>query len=670
MNKCILRHFLLMCMSTLMLSCMLACSDLEYEAEKVEIIYEGKFVDSGPVEGLRYETKTQSGLTDSDGIFKYKKREYVTFYIGNVQLGDTVKAKELISSVDLVSGTVSVENNGITNMSRFLQGLGGSSSSNKIIITDEMTKIIQSQVPDNKIKFSVSPEAFEKDDQIKNIFNDLSETSSEPDSCTLVSVLEAQQKLKENLIETEGIPEYEAYSNTIQTPFDLYPIAGYFDRPEEIFISSSSDSHSITPDKYGGFREIIELQAGQANNISVTAFRYGQKIGELYYNITHNESIEYTPGHQILYSYFSDSSVYETIVIDLDAKNSKGLNGVIAGYISDINIVASSNDGNYLIDSIGQVYYAKNHETVGEPLPFSQTGAKTFYPLFSPDDHYCYAGTIKIDFEVWKAINIEGINTDAKWLYRHFPVWVDSRYATITDDERYLFQTQKEIEEKQDPVYANKVVFEVAEKVDLFTDEVVDTIDIPETNVVMRKSLGDMIISPDGSTGFLTTYSDFYGAIDIIDLNNKTAIKNIDGLSDFLGNTVFINDNKRVLFGSSGNSWYGGGNIYIITTDGNMLTRLNQLGVSVLQYGDNACGSSGYAACGQYGAFSVALDREELLYVSSRYIEELGSQKEIKNCSPDRRGIDQFSINNDGTLDYKQTYYLNYYDKKTTHFVK
>jgi len=46
----------------------------------------GRFVDS-PVQGLRYETASQSGLTNSLGEFTYREGESVTFHIGGTQLG-------------------------------------------------------------------------------------------------------------------------------------------------------------------------------------------------------------------------------------------------------------------------------------------------------------------------------------------------------------------------------------------------------------------------------------------------------------------------------------------------------------------------------------------------------------------------------------------------------
>lgn len=47
----------------------------------------GVFVD-GPVENLRYETNTQSGFTNADGEFRYLEGETVSFYVGDILIGD------------------------------------------------------------------------------------------------------------------------------------------------------------------------------------------------------------------------------------------------------------------------------------------------------------------------------------------------------------------------------------------------------------------------------------------------------------------------------------------------------------------------------------------------------------------------------------------------------
>lgn len=54
----------------------------------------GRFVDSA-VQGLRFQSATQSGTTNANGEFKYFAGETVTFYIGNFVLGSAVGAEQI-----------------------------------------------------------------------------------------------------------------------------------------------------------------------------------------------------------------------------------------------------------------------------------------------------------------------------------------------------------------------------------------------------------------------------------------------------------------------------------------------------------------------------------------------------------------------------------------------
>jgi hypothetical protein len=667
-----------------------ACSDIEYEAQKINPVREGQFI-SGynfetnqkqTVNGLRYATETQSGVTESAGKFKYIDKEYITFYLGNVKLGEKVRAEKYMSPVNIVPNAISVENQRVTNITRLLLSVG-TLSGNTIIIPDSVIRIIEEETKvvdddDNTTEYVINYDDQSTDEKksfteyADNIIESLNKSSGN-DQYTLVNANDAQGSLQQGLKQAEQevqdddddqVDDTGPGSYTITTHFVNYPLTAYFDRPEELFINGER----IIPDSNGGIRMNKTLKTNQANMFTITATRYDMLIGEKKFFIKH-EPIEYTPEHQLLYSYSVDSSTAETIVIDLEATKSNDKNGVIVGYIPYVNIVGCSNDNQFLIDDTGQVYLSSTHQAIGEPLPFSSTGESRFYPLFSPDDHYCYAGTIKIDFEVWKAIYVDHEIVDGIWIYQHFPVYVDSRYATITSDERYLFQTNKPVQKIADPVNRSKFLYEISVKVDLFTDRKVETIYVPEEDLVARESLGDMIVSPSGNRGFLTTYSDNYASLDIIDLINKSVITGIQGLSDYPGNTIFLENNAQILFACAGNSWYGGGNVYILTTDGELITQMNQFNVAILQYGHEECGLYG-RSCGQYGAYSVAKDKAGLLYITSRYIKELGSQKEIKNCSPGRRGIDQLEIAGGGEFKYVQTFFLNALDQKTMHFIK
>ena len=66
----------------------------------------GQFIDSA-VSGLRYATVTRSGVTDSAGTFEYLEGETVSFYLGDLLLGDADGA-EKVSLFDLVEGATPV----------------------------------------------------------------------------------------------------------------------------------------------------------------------------------------------------------------------------------------------------------------------------------------------------------------------------------------------------------------------------------------------------------------------------------------------------------------------------------------------------------------------------------------------------------------------------------
>ncbi|TAK92243.1 MAG: hypothetical protein EPO09_15465 [Aquabacterium sp.] len=86
-----------------------------------QAVQSGQFKDSY-VQGLRYTTATQSGLTDANGTFHYLSGERVTLSVGGVVIGTAAGAPLVIPS-DLVSDNQSVSNPIVTNIARFLQTL-------------------------------------------------------------------------------------------------------------------------------------------------------------------------------------------------------------------------------------------------------------------------------------------------------------------------------------------------------------------------------------------------------------------------------------------------------------------------------------------------------------------------------------------------------------------
>lgn len=101
----------------------------------------GVFVDS-PVEGLRYETRGADGLTNAQGEFEYRRNETVSFFIGDLPLGEAQGA-EIVTPLDLVDGADDHTNPTVTNIAVLLQTLDeDGNTSNGITITPEIADMV------------------------------------------------------------------------------------------------------------------------------------------------------------------------------------------------------------------------------------------------------------------------------------------------------------------------------------------------------------------------------------------------------------------------------------------------------------------------------------------------------------------------------------------------
>lgn len=91
-----------------------------------QTVLEGVFIDS-PVMGLAYSTVTQSGVTDSNGTFRYLAGETVSFSLGGIEFGSAIGADEItpLNLVDAnnIEEATSSQRQRITNMLVLLQSL-------------------------------------------------------------------------------------------------------------------------------------------------------------------------------------------------------------------------------------------------------------------------------------------------------------------------------------------------------------------------------------------------------------------------------------------------------------------------------------------------------------------------------------------------------------------
>jgi hypothetical protein len=83
-------------------------------------VFTGMFLDSA-VEGLSYETLTNSGLTNAKGEFTYQANENVIFSIGDIAM-PTVIANSVLTPLDVMN-TDNVNHPSVVNVLRLLQSL-------------------------------------------------------------------------------------------------------------------------------------------------------------------------------------------------------------------------------------------------------------------------------------------------------------------------------------------------------------------------------------------------------------------------------------------------------------------------------------------------------------------------------------------------------------------
>lgn len=92
----------------------------------------GQLIDA-PVQGVRYESGSVSGVTGDLGEFQYETGGTVRFFIGDIALGEAVKGKAVITPIDLVpNGTIDTP--AVVNIARLLQSLDSRPGDNRITI--------------------------------------------------------------------------------------------------------------------------------------------------------------------------------------------------------------------------------------------------------------------------------------------------------------------------------------------------------------------------------------------------------------------------------------------------------------------------------------------------------------------------------------------------------
>ena len=128
---------------------------------------------AGPIIGLKFETPSESGVTDEKGQFKYRNGETVTFSLGDVVLGSAM-ASDHLNLAQIVSGVAGnidkVRNPELVNLVRFLETLDQDGNiENGVTITPAESKLIGR----HPIEFRQSEDAFSRDFTVTGLLSEL-----------------------------------------------------------------------------------------------------------------------------------------------------------------------------------------------------------------------------------------------------------------------------------------------------------------------------------------------------------------------------------------------------------------------------------------------------------------------------------------------------------------
>jgi uncharacterized protein len=180
------------------------------------MIRQGRF--AGPVVGLRFETPTCSGVTNSGGTFRYQDGEIVTFSVGAAVVG-TARGAQRLTVADIVArvgGNVDkLADPGLTNIARFLQTLDADGNPDDgITLTPQIHALVGDRPIDFRYQLMSLPggpadpvQAFTDDAVVAELLADLNEAGVFTDGKprTLRSPAAARNEVRRNVL---GIRRY------------------------------------------------------------------------------------------------------------------------------------------------------------------------------------------------------------------------------------------------------------------------------------------------------------------------------------------------------------------------------------------------------------------------------------------------------------------------------
>lgn len=178
-----------------------ACLDGDSDSDKKQT---GQFIDSA-VQGVRFQTESQEGVTDEEGNYDYKAGEEVTFSIGNIVFPSALAVKTVTPLT--LADSEDLDNRIVINIARLLQSLDSDQNPANGITIDVADDVTYA------LDFDQSVEDFET--AVQDLMDDL--------SITLVSAEDAISHLAESLdIEPEDNGIVSDITISVSTPRNFF----------------------------------------------------------------------------------------------------------------------------------------------------------------------------------------------------------------------------------------------------------------------------------------------------------------------------------------------------------------------------------------------------------------------------------------------------------------
>jgi len=216
-------------------------NDTDSNIPAISFILKGQFIDTY-VQGLKYRTCTQTGITDNRGYFNYKQGETIEFSIGNTKIGTCI-AKQILTPMDMANAT-EITNTKVLNISRLLQSLDLDGNLDNGIQLHEMIN----EELETQIDFSQCETDFENNTEIQNLFSSLNSMQVFTDNKTrvLYSAEEAKSHLEQSL------------SSASHFPFCILESGQPLDRAKNVSSSLTSNMNDLVNHLIEGYENSFE----------------------------------------------------------------------------------------------------------------------------------------------------------------------------------------------------------------------------------------------------------------------------------------------------------------------------------------------------------------------------------------------------------------------------